>query len=113
MQKLLIFAQNTNHFLLILYLKSSLYLSVWQKLHPLLLFFNGNSLNYHRLQRLIPAIGFYLADFLDYIHALDNLTKHSMLVIQPSGRSQGNEELATTGIRTCVSHGNNTRFIVI
>lgn len=42
--------------------------------------------------------------FLYHVHALDHLTKHSVLPVQPGARHGCNEELRPVCVRTRVGH---------
>jgi len=56
------------------------------------------------------TVGFQL---LNDIHALHNTAKHDVLVVQPAGLNSGDEELASIGVGSSISHGHDTRASVL
>src|SRR5690349_16873568 len=74
---------------------------------------NLHRLNRDRFDRTIARLaGGDPADLLHDIHALDHLAKHAVLVIQPRGWRQRDEELTAVGIRPGVGHGQNPGLAV-
>jgi len=58
----------------------------------------------------LRSIGF---DLLDYIHALDNLSKDDMFTIQPGGLGGANEELGSVGVGSSIGHAEDSGSSVL
>ena len=52
----------------------------------------------------LAALGSKGLNFLDYVHALDNLSKDDVLAIKPLGLGGAQEELGAVGVRSSVGH---------
>src|ERR1700704_4541504 len=68
-------------------------------------FLDGHGANLDILRRPVPGILRNLGNFLDHIIALDHLSEDRMLVIEPGSFSDGDEKLASVGVRAGVGHG--------
>jgi hypothetical protein len=49
----------------------------------------------------------------DVVKALNDLSEHSVLAIQPRGSNQGDEELRPVGVSTSIGHAKKTRGVVL
>jgi len=71
------------------------------------------ALDHDILHRLVGFTSLDAAEPVDDIHALHNLTKHSVLAVEVRSRAQGDEKLASVRARTRVGHAERTLFIVL
>src|SRR5262245_47786227 len=70
-------------------------------------------LEHHFLNRPIAKIPRHVDDGVDDILAFYDLAEHAVFAVEPWGRFLDDKELATVGIGSGVSHGQDARFRVL
>ena len=74
-------------------------------------------LDFSTVDNLNTLLGFarlraHSLDLFHHVHPFNHPTKYCVLAVQPGASHGGDEELRSVRIRACVSHGQQTRFVV-